>query len=178
MSPLLKLLIALVVTLSSWTTTLIAAESPVSWDELSPLIAGKRVWLPLNDGTSVTGTVHSVSPTALQIEIEKSSDRKTHPKGAATIPASLVSTISMNKLPGNRGKLIGGIIGGAISVIGAGILAGERSKEGGTAGDGIIATLAVAPAAIGLTLGWWSDRIQAHESVAYRIVPATGAERK
>lgn len=164
-----KHLVWLVVVLSLLSSNLGAAESSVRWDQLAPLVAGKQVWLPLSDGTLVEGIVRSVESGALQLDVRKSSDRKTYPKGSATIPASLVPVIYMNKLPGHKGAIIGGAVGGAISILAATVLSIERNNEGGTSGDGVLAAAAVAPVAIGLTVGWLSDRMAQHGNVSYRI---------
>ena len=100
---------------------LLATQAPAEdklrlhWNELAPLVTGKRVWLPLSEGVRVAGKVREVDSTGLKVEVTKSSDRKAYPKGLVSIPRSSVSTIRLNKAPTHKGIIIGGAVGGGIA---------------------------------------------------------------
>ena len=151
---------ALVISICLLATQAPAAERlQLRWNELAPLVTGKRVWLPLSGGARVEGTVTEVDSTGLKVEVRKTSDRKAYPKGLVSIPRSSVSTIQLNKPTGHKGIIIGGAVGGGIAAAAGGTLLAIRRNEGGTGGDPIIAASIAGPIAIGLLAGWLIDSI-------------------
>ena len=131
----------------------------VRWNDLAPLIDGKRVWLPLSGGVRIVGTVRELTATGIKLDVTKTSDRKAYPKGLVLIPRSSVSTIQVNKPAGHKGIIIGGAVGGGIAAAAGGTLIAIRRNEGGTSGNGIIAAAIVGPIALGLLAGWLIDSV-------------------
>lgn len=148
-----------------------AEDLSLRWSDLAPVINGKRVWLPLNGGVRVSGTVREVDSTGLKVEVAKTSDPKVYPKGQVTIPRSSVSTIQLNKPAGHKGIIIGAVAGGAVAAVAGGTLLAIRRNEGGTGADGLIAAAIAGPIAVGLLLGWLGDRIAHHGAKRITVVP-------
>ncbi|GEM_PF-6894616 len=157
--------------LVAFSLPMLADKLELRWTELPHVVTGKRVWLKLNEGTRVSGTVRSVEPTGLQLEIEKTSDKKSFPKGAALIPRNSFKTIQVNKRTTHKGIIIGGAVGGGVAAAAGGTLAAIRKNEGGTGGDGIIAAATLGPIAIGLLAGWLADTAASHGGRHITIIP-------
>jgi hypothetical protein len=156
---------------------LLAAQSPprgknhLHWNELSPLIVGKRVWLSLPDGERISGVVHAIQTASLDLDIAKTSDKMAYPKGLAVIPRSAVTTIRVNKPSGHKGLIIGGAIGAGIAAAAAGTLAVVASNEGGNPLDAVIAAVIIAPVAIGLLAGWLIDTAAHRGGFTITVIP-------
>jgi len=156
----LKRAVALVASMCFFAAQVPAAETiRLRWNELTPLVNGKRVRLTLNGAVRVAGTVHDVESTGLKVEVTKTSDRRTYPKGLATIPRSSVSTIQLNKSATHKGIIIGGAVGGGIGAAAGWGLSALVHNEGGTVDEGVIAAAIVLPIAIGLLIGQLFDSI-------------------
>jgi hypothetical protein len=140
------------------------------WNELAPLITGKRVWLRLNGGVRIAGTVREVDSLGLKVDITKTSNRKAYPRGLASIPRSEVPTIQLNKPAGHKGLIIGGAVGvGFGATMGGLTVAG--SDEGPYANPTFIAALASGLAAVGLLLGALGDSIAHHGGKRIIVLP-------
>jgi hypothetical protein len=124
----------------------------LKWSEIAPVVTGKRVWLPLSGGVRVVGTVQVVEPTGLKIEVTKTSDRQTYPKGLVSIPRSAIATIRLNKPAGHKGIIIGGAVGGGIAAAASAPLIAIKNNEGGTGADPYIAAAILIP--IALATSW------------------------
>lgn len=152
--------VALVVSMCLFALPVPAEETlHLRWNDLAPLINGKRVGLTLNGGVLVAGTVHGVETTGLKVEITKTSDRRTYAKGLVMIPRPSVSTIQLNQRATHKGVIIGGAVGGGIAAAAGGILGAQQRNEGGTGGEGAMAAAIAAPIAIGLLIGALFDSI-------------------
>jgi hypothetical protein len=155
---------------------LVAAQAPAAgglrlrWNELAPVVTGKRVWLQLNGGVRIAGTAREVEPASLKVEVAKTSDRKTYPKGLVSIPRSSVSTIQVNKPSGHKGILIGGAVGGGIAAAAGGTIVAIQRNDSGIAGGAILATAIVAPIAIGLLIGLLIDSAAHHGGQRITII--------
>jgi len=92
----------------------------LSWSELGPRIAEKKVALVLPDGTHVEGKVRTVQPDALHLRVSKTSDRKTLAKGERAIPRESVSLLRVTEY-GTRGRLltVAGTLGAAAGIVAA-----------------------------------------------------------
>jgi hypothetical protein len=100
-------------------------EIQLRWDELSGLAVGKEIDLRLNDGTRVTGELLAVRPDALSIDVSKTSDKRTYPKGQREIPRASVSTFEIRRLKTARWRVVGtsaGVVAGIFA--GAGVSVG------------------------------------------------------
>ena len=62
-----------------------ATPQRLTWEELTQLV-GKHVSIPLYDGGAVAGRVSEVQPDALLIQVFKTTDPATHPKGLMRVP--------------------------------------------------------------------------------------------
>ncbi len=58
-----------------------ANEIELHWNELSGIALGRNVDLRLTDGTRVQGELLVVRPEALSIDVNKTSNKLTYPKG-------------------------------------------------------------------------------------------------
>lgn len=108
----------LVITLLAQDALWAVDERRLRWDELESAIARQRIAMVLPDGTAIEGTVDSVRPDGLVLDVTKTSNPAAQSKGRATIPAQSVSTLSVRKTR-SRGRLIGTAVGA-----GAGVLLG------------------------------------------------------
>jgi hypothetical protein len=78
----------------------------LKWDELNGAIARKDVLVDLKDGSSVTGKVDSVGPTALEVNVAK--------KGPISISRDSIASLRLIKM-GKKGRswgLAGGVLFG------------------------------------------------------------------
>lgn len=152
-SPFLRILV-ITLAASLLPLPLPAAENlSLRWSELSPAVTGKPVWLSLPGGTRVTGVVHDITPDAMSLEIRKTSDSKTYPKGLASIPRSSVSVIRLTKPAGRKGLIIGAAVGGGFGAAAGVGLAAPLRNEGTLSFDGIVAAAILAPIGIGILVG-------------------------
>lgn len=154
---------------------LVAAQAParelrLHWNELAPVVTGKRVWLHLIGGDRVAGTAREVEPAGLKVEVAKTSDRKAYPKGLVSIPRSSVTSIQVNKPAGHKGIIIGGAVGGGIAAAAGGTIAAIQRNEGGINANAILTTAIVAPIAIGLLVGLLIDTIAHHGGQRVTII--------
>ncbi len=90
----------------------------LSWSELGPVIADRKIAMTIAGGTAVKGTVLGVDSDALRVRVTWSSDRRAVRKGATSIPRSSVSLIRMDRYskhwrliltPGLPAAALGGI---------------------------------------------------------------------
>ncbi len=93
-----------------------AGQASLRWSELGPRVTGKKVALVLPDGTSVQGKVRGVDPAGLRLDISKTSDRRTQPKGVYTIPRQSVSVLRVTEYR-KIGRLL--FTAGALATAGA-----------------------------------------------------------
>jgi len=149
-----------------------AAETKLGlhWNELTPLITGKPVWLRLNTGVRIVGIVREVDSLGLRVDVTKTSNRKAYPKGLASIPRSEVPAIQLNKPAGHKGLIIGGVAGAGIGATAGGLLTGIAHNEG-TSPDGIIAAVVAGQIAIGLLSGALRDSIAHHGGKRIIVLP-------
>jgi hypothetical protein len=129
----------------------------LKWSEIAPVVTGKRVWLPLNGGVRVSGTVRGVEAAGLKVEVAKTSDSAAYPKGLVSIPRSSIATIGLSKPAGHKGIIIGGAVGGGVAVAASAPLIAIKNNEGGTGADPYIAAAILIPIALGLLIGGLSD---------------------
>ena len=115
---------------------LLAEGSPlrqVSWEDL-PMVVGKTVQIALPGGAVVTGMGAAVESDALVVDVMKTSDRKTCPKGELRVPRAALHTLKIRSnsrtwVAGMAlGSMVMGPVGGAmgsVAVYGAGRLVGR-----------------------------------------------------
>ena len=92
-------------------------EWQLSWQELGPVVAGKKVELDLPDGHTVRGPVLAVGRDSLRLTVNKTSDPAVYPREVTSIPRSSVSTLRLIRR-GSKWQVIGtvaGMIGGLLA---------------------------------------------------------------
>jgi hypothetical protein len=146
------------------------AKLGLHWSELSPLITGKRVWLRLNGGVRLAGTVRELDSLGLKVNVTKTSNHKVYPRGLVSIPRSEVPSIQLNKPAGHKGLTIAGVVGAGIGATAGGLLTWIAHNEG-TSPDGIIAGVILGPIAIGLLSGALRDSIAHHGGKRIIVLP-------
>lgn len=116
-------------------------QESLRWSELGPRITEKKVALVLPDGTRVQGRVRSVDTAVLWLDVSKTSDKKTQPKGLHSIPRQSLSVLQVTEYR-KTGRLLCTL--GAVATAGALVLA----SRGSTAYEGPL--VAIIPAVEGV----------------------------
>ena len=132
----LKSTISLTVCLAVLTqSTAMASPKPLElqWSELSSRIEGRTIELILPDGTFVGGEVTVVRAETLVLEIRRTSDSKTYPKGSLSIPKASVTLIKLIETHGQWGRKMGSGLGFLAGALVGGYIAEKTSDSGGTA---------------------------------------------
>jgi hypothetical protein len=94
----------------------------VSWDQLSGLILGKTIAIPLPEGAVVQGETISVTSSALTLDVKKTSDPARYPAGRTSLPRPSISEVRMVATHGSGGRALGSVLGAlAFMVAGRGI---------------------------------------------------------
>jgi hypothetical protein len=136
--------VASVLTLCLFQSSVQAQTRPLElkWAELAPLVQGHTLELTLSGGVTVTGDVAAVRDDAMVLDVKKSSDAKTYPKGNAAIPRASVQLVKLKK-SGSWGKNLGTTLGVLSGVVVGGYVAGSTQND---AAPGIAVFLVVAGA--------------------------------
>jgi hypothetical protein len=95
------------------------------WNELPGLVQGRTVDALLADGTWITGQVLDVVSDALTMQVVKTPDPRTYPKGKVSIPKSSIRVVRVTSRRGYW-RAVAALIGG-----GSGIVVASRVAEGG-----------------------------------------------
>ena len=88
-----------------------ASQLELKWNELGPVIAGHHVKLVLPGGAEIQGEAIAVREDTLLLNVKKTSDRKSYPRGQNTIPRASVTTLQFEANHGSGGRTIGVIVG-------------------------------------------------------------------
>jgi hypothetical protein len=138
----------------------------LKWSELAPLISSHVVQLTLSTGGTVRGEVATVRDDSLVIDVRKSSDSKTYPKGSASVLRSSVTLIKVERAHGSWGRTIGTTLGVLTGLAIGGYAAGSTADSAGKAIP-LFLVIAGAISVAGYFLGRSLDR----EVTTIRIVP-------
>jgi hypothetical protein len=84
----------------------------ITWEELPPLVIEQKISTTLPDGTRLEGEALAVRPEALVVDVQKTSNKKLHPKGQTAVPRDLVSEVRVIRIRGVAMRIILGILGG------------------------------------------------------------------
>jgi hypothetical protein len=137
----------------------------LKWNELAPTIQGHAVELTLSGGTKVTGEVAAIRDDAMVLDVKKTTDAKTYPKGNAAIPRASIQLVKL-KRAGAWGKTLGTTLGVLSGVVVGGYVAATTQNN---AGPGIAVFLVIASAmSVG---GYFLGRSADQRSTAIRVVP-------
>jgi hypothetical protein len=141
----------------------------LEWGDLAGMIADQKVSMVLPDAAHLQGRVLGVEPEALVLDITKTSDRRAHPKGHASIPRASVSVLRLTKPGGHVWQIVGGTLGtvGGL-VLGVFVAAYGLSNS---AGEAAVGAVILGSAAIGGAAGWWGGRVSDRRVIVITVVP-------
>ncbi len=89
-----------------------ANQLELKWNELGPVIAGHQVKLVLlSGGAQIQGEAIAVRENTLVLNVKKTSDRRSYPRGQNAIPRASVTTLQFETVRGSGGRAIGVIVG-------------------------------------------------------------------
>jgi len=137
----------------------------LQWGDLAGMIAAQKVSMVLPDAAHLQGRVLAVEPEALVLDITKTSDRRAHPKGHASIPRASVSVLRLTKPGGHVWQIVGGTLG-TIGGMALGTLV-VLAADGEDTAIGLGAGIAVA----GGVAGWWGGRVSDRRVIVITVVP-------
>ena len=128
----------------------------VTWRELPPVVEEKRIELALPGGAHLRGKLLSIDSGSLVLDVSKTSDRRSYPKGETRIPRASVHSLTIVRT-GATWKVACTAIGLAIGLAIAIPVNAYAHNEGDGAPAAIAAIVAV-PAALGFLMGRSLDR--------------------
>lgn len=152
------LLVTLVASFPSQT----AAKSSVvqlRWEELSPLVTGREIGIQLPDGARLKGDVITVRDDSLYMDVTKTSNKLSYPKGQLSIPRASVAAMDLRQIKKVRGRVIGttvGVVGGVFAAAAVAVGLCRADTCGAAAGWGAIGA-GVGIAVLGNRLGHEAD---------------------
>ena len=120
------------------------------WSELV-IVVGHNVALSLPDGY-VEGKALAVTRDALEMDVQRTSNADTYPKGHATIPRPVVSVIRLRRSDNRAPRVASQTIGQAVVMGGLFGLGSRNGLRGSLRGVGVQIGAAAAGAAIGRRL--------------------------
>lgn len=88
-----------------------ANQLELKWNELGPVIAGHQVKLVLPGGAEIQGEAIAVREDTLLLNVKKTSDHRSYPRGQNAIPRASVTTLQFEIIRGSGGRTIGVIVG-------------------------------------------------------------------
>ena len=105
-------------------------QRQITWAGLTDVV-GKTVKIVMPDGAIIQGKAAAVQNDGLAVDINKTSNKSTYPKGRFLVPRATLHTFSIDR-PRIRGKVIGLAVGGGVGAFLA--LAASGSYIGGYRG--------------------------------------------
>jgi hypothetical protein len=138
----------------------------LQWGDLAGMITAQKLSMVLPDAARLQGKVLAVEPEALLLNITKTSDRRAHPKGRASIPRASVSVLRLTKPGGHVGQIVGGILGSLGGLFAGALLAWRANADEAAAGVAI-----VGGAVAGGVAGWWGGRVSDRKVTVITVVP-------
>jgi len=154
-----------------WGAPRAAAESRLqrqtTWEGLA-VVVGHTVKIVMPDGARIEGKATGVEVDALAMEIRKTTNKTTYPKGRFLVPRATLKAVDVDQ-PTRRWKVVGlgvgGVVGAALAVLAISIV-----KDGFQTGHPVEAALfagAVGVPVGGYLLGRRADR----RTITYVIAP-------
>lgn len=137
----------------------------LKWGELAPTVQGHPVELTLAGGTRVTGDVAAIREDAMVLDVKKTSDPRTYPKGNASIPRASIQLVKV-KRSGGWGKTLGTTLGVLTGVVVGGYVAAKTQNDAGPA-IAVFLVIAGAMSVGGYLLGRRADQT----ATTIRVVP-------
>jgi F0F1-type ATP synthase beta subunit len=149
----------------------VAAESRLqrqtTWEGLT-VVVGHTVRIVMPDGAHLEGKATAVEVDALAIEIHKTTNKTTYPKGKFLVPRATLKAVDVNQ-PTRRWRTVGLGVGGGVGAVLA-VLAISIAKDGFQTRHPVEAALTAGAVAVpvgGYLLGRQADR----RTVTYVIAP-------
>lgn len=124
-----------------------------TWTEL-PYLAGSKVRFAMPDGTTFSGTLTAVEPEGLVIQIEKTTDKASHPKGRFVVPRSEVRVFDVRSKT-KRYRVVGTYFGAALGLALGALAALHTDSAAGAIGS--FAGVTGGTATLGYFLGDLAD---------------------
>ena len=140
-------------------------ERQTNWAGLSAVV-GQRVRVLMPDGARIEGKATGLEVDALAIEVERSSNRKAHPKGRFLAPRATLQAVDVVQPSSKHWRILCTALGAGIGYVAlrAAVNSAKASNTGAAAGLG---ALGVGLPVAGYLIGNAADR----RVVTYVIVP-------
>ena len=124
---------------------------------LRDLLSGKRINASFLDGNRLQGRVKEVQAGLLRVNIKKTSDPNSLPRGLQDIPTDRISTVQFTRYQGNKRVLLGtlGTLGGV--GLGGGVATATRGDRSGGAYLTVV-IIAIGVGALGYLWGKKKDK--------------------
>ena len=112
----------------------IAASQPLElkWSELAPMLSGRTVEFTSTNGISIRGEVAAVREDSLLIDVKRTSDPKTYPKGNATVPKTSLTVLTLERPRSSWGRTMGTTLGVLTGLTVGGYVAGTTADSAST----------------------------------------------
>ena len=98
---------------------------------LRDLLSGKRIDASFADGNRLRGRVKEVQAGLLRVNIKKTSDPNSLPRGLQDLPTDRISTVQFTRHQGNKRLLLGTLFFGGGYGLAVGIIEGREGYSGG-----------------------------------------------
>jgi hypothetical protein len=136
-------LLGLVMLLCACHAVVLAQSTPteLKWGELDQLIGGHQIQLVLPDGTVIKGEAVAIREDSLVMDVKKTSNKDSQPKGNAAVPRDSVVLLRLERRRGSWGRSLGTTVGVIAGVVLGGYAAGTLTSS---AGPGIATFIGVA----------------------------------
>ena len=123
-------------------------------ERLRDLLSGKRIDASFADGAHLRGRVKEIQDGLLVVNIKKTSDPNSLPRGLQDIPTDRISTVQFTRYEGNKRALFGTVF----SLGGVGLGGGVATATRGDRSGGAYLTVVIIAIGIG-TLGYlWGKK--------------------
>jgi hypothetical protein len=132
-------------------------QRQIVWDGLSAIV-GQKVRIVMPDGGRIEGTVQAVELDALAVEIHKTSNRVSYPKGKFLAPRATLTAVDVVERPTKRWRILGVAVGSVAGTFFA-ILSVNSAKSSGVGALAVtFGAVAVGTPVVGYLLGNAADR--------------------
>ena len=144
---------------------------PSETERLRDLLSGKRINASFLDGNRLQGRVKEVQAGLLRVNIKKTSDPNSLPRGLQNIPTDRISTVQFTRYEGNKRALFGTVF----SLGGVGLGGGVATATRGDRSGGAYLTVVIIAIGIG-TLGylWGKEKDSKNVTLVIQQPEASG----
>ena len=123
-------------------------------ERLRDLLSGKRIDASFADGNRLRGRVKEVQDGLLRVNIQKTSDPNSLPRGLQDLPTDRISTVQFTRYQGNKRLLLGT----AFSLGGLGLGGGVATATRGDRSGGAYLTVVIIAIGVGALGYLWEKR--------------------